>query len=88
MASFNIKYPGSASDFVVSANKALQTKGGVFTGDQKTGTFSIKTLIGLVTGKYQVLDAKSPETQVAITILQKPMLVPMSKIQSVIQGYF
>ncbi len=87
-ASFNINFPGSPNEFVVNANKAIQTKGGIFTGDQKAGTFSLKTPIGSVKGGYQVLNALDTETKVAITITQKPLLVPMSQIQQVIQGYF
>jgi hypothetical protein len=88
MASFNIDFPGSASNFVVSATKTMQTKGGVFQGNEKTGTFNIKTLIGSIKGTYQVLSTVGSVTQVAINILQKPALVPMSKIQSEIRKYF
>jgi plastocyanin domain-containing protein len=88
MASFNINFPGSAGDFVVSANNTIKTKGGIFTGDQKAGTFSLKTLIGSVKGNYQVLPATGTATEVAITITQKPVLVPLSKIKQVIEGYF
>lgn len=87
-SSFNIDYPGSVSDFVVNANKAIKTKGGIFTGDQNLGTFALKTLIGSVKGSYKVIGGIGDETKVAITINQKPMLVPMSKIQEVIEGYF
>lgn len=87
-SSFNINFPGTASDFVVNANKAIKTKGGIFTGDQNAGTFALKTLIGSVKGSYKVMDIAGSETKVAITINQKPMLVPMSKIQEVIEGYF
>ncbi|MCP9745581.1 hypothetical protein [Lacihabitans sp. CS3-21] len=86
--SFNIDYPGTASDFVVNATKAIKTKGGIFAGDQKSGTFALKTLIGSVKGGYKVISGEGAETKVAITINQKPMLVPMSKIQEVIEGYF
>ncbi|MCF8324516.1 MAG: hypothetical protein K9I84_06115 [Leadbetterella sp.] len=86
--SFNIDYPGTASDFVINATKAIKTKGGIFTGDQKSGTFALKTLIGSVKGAYKVISVEGTETKVAITINQKPMLVPTSKIQEVIEGYF
>jgi hypothetical protein len=89
MASFNINYPGSPGDFVVSANDTIKTKGGIFTGDQKAGTFSLKTLIGAIKGNYLVLPVTAGKpTEVAITITQKPMLVPLSKIKQVIEGYF
>lgn len=87
MASFNINFNGSASEFVVNAGKAINTKGGVFSGDQKAGSFSLKTLIGAVKGNYKVLPAVAGNTPVAITITQKPLLVPMSKIQKTIQEY-
>jgi hypothetical protein len=87
-SSFNINFPGTANDFVVNANKAIQTKGGIFEGNQQLGTFSLKTLIGAVKGTYKVLPSAGTATQVAITITQKPMLVPISKIQQVIEGYF
>jgi hypothetical protein len=44
-SSFNIDFPGSANEFVVNANKAIQTKGGVFEGNHEAGNFSLKTLI-------------------------------------------
>ena len=87
-ASFNLNFPGSPNEFVVNATKAIQTKGGIFIGDQKTGTFSLKTPIGSVKGEYKVLTALDTETKVTITITQKPLLVSISKIQQVIQDYF
>ena len=83
-ASFHIDYPGTAGDFVINATKAIKDKGGIFSGDQQKGSFSIKTLIGTVKGDYEVLNQKETASQVAITITKKPPLVPMSKIKSVI----
>ena len=89
MSSFNIDYPGTSSQFVVNATKAIQNKGGVFQGNATTGSFSLQTLIGAVKGTYQVVsDLNSPQTKVAITITKKPFIVPMSKIQEVIASYF
>jgi hypothetical protein len=89
MASFNIDYPGTSSQFVVNATKAIQNKGGIFQGNATAGTFSLQTLIGSVKGNYQVVsEPNSPQTKVAITITKKPFIVPMSKIQEVIATYF
>lgn len=89
MASFNIDFPGDSNQFVVSANKAIKNKGGIFDGNDKTGTFSLQTLIGAVKGNYEVVSVpNSPQTKVAITITKKPLIVPMSKIQEVIASYF
>lgn len=87
-STFNINFPGSANEFVVNAHQAISTKGGIFTGDQKAGIFSLKTPIGSVKGNYQVLPGAGAETKVSVTITQKPMLVPMSTIQKTIEGYF
>jgi hypothetical protein len=89
MASFNIDYPGKSNEFVVNANQAIKTKGGVFSGDSTKGTFSLKTLVGVVQGNYQVIsEATSAQTKIAVTITKKPFIVPMKKIQEVITGYF
>lgn len=89
MASFNIDYPGTSSQFVVNATKAIQNKGGIFQGNATAGTFSLQTLIGAVKGNYKVIsDPNSSQTKVEITITKKPMIVPMSKIQEVIGSYF
>lgn len=89
MASFNINFPGNSNQFVVKASNAIKTKGGIFEGDASKGTFSLQTLIGAVKGNYQVVSApNSAETQIAVTITKKPLIVPMSKIQEVISGYF
>lgn len=89
MASFNIDFPGTSNQFVVSANTAIQKKGGIFDGNTNTGMFSLQTLVGIVKGTYQVVsEASSPQTKVAITITKKPFIVPMSKIQEVIASYF
>lgn len=87
-SSFNIDFPGSANEFVVNANKAIQTKGGVFEGNHEAGNFSLKTLIGAVKGTYKVVPNTGSQTKIAVTITQKPMLVPISKIQEVISRYF
>jgi len=50
MASFNIDYPGTSSQFVVNSTKAIQNKGGIFQGNTNSGSFSLQTLIGAVKG--------------------------------------
>jgi len=88
-SSFNIDFPGTSNQFVVSANSAIKDKGGDFTGDNSKGTFSLQTLVGAVKGNYEVVsDSNSPKTKIAITITKKPFIVPMSKIQEVIASYF
>lgn len=88
MASFNIDFPGTPQQFVVDANKAITSKGGIFKGTDQKGTFSLQTKIGRVEGNYEVLPQSVSPTKVAITITKKPFIVPLSTIQEVISGYF
>lgn len=87
-SSFNIDFPGTSNQFVVTANSAITQKGGVFNGDNNKGTFSLDTPIGDIKGSYLVLSTESsPETHIEVTITDKPFLVPMKKIESTIAQF-
>lgn len=87
-SSFNIDFPGTSNQFVVTANSAITNKGGLFNGDNNKGIFTLDTPIGDIKGSYLVLsDANSPETHIEVTITDKPFLVPMRKIESTIAGF-
>jgi hypothetical protein len=88
MASFNIDFPGTPQQFVVNANNAITSKGGIFKGTEQSGTFSLQTKIGKVEGNYEVLPHSEAPTKVSVTITKKPFIVPMSTIREVIGGYF
>ncbi|RYU92771.1 hypothetical protein [Emticicia agri] len=87
-SSFNIDFPGTSNQFVVTANSAITEKGGVFNGNDSKGTFSLDTPIGDIKGSYLILsDTNSPQTHIEVTITDKPFLVPMKKIESTIAGF-
>jgi hypothetical protein len=87
-SSFNIDFPGTSNQFVVTANSAIKDKGGIFDGDDTKGVFSLDTPIGDIKGSYLVLSEQgSPETHIEVTITDKPFLVPMRKIETTIAGF-
>lgn len=87
-SSFNIDYPGTSNQFVISATSAITEKGGVFNGDSTKGVFSIDTPIGDVKGSYLVLSKPDdPESKIEVTITDKPFLVPIRRIESVIASF-
>jgi len=61
---------------IEQANAAMQKVGGMFSGDEKAGTFSLNSVIGSVSGSYQISDS-----QLHIQIDQKPMFVSCDRIE-------
>ncbi|GAB3503423.1 hypothetical protein [Emticicia fontis] len=87
-SSFNIDFPGTSNQFVVTANNAITQKGGIFKGDNNKGMFSLDTPIGDIKGSYLVLSTvDSPQTHIEVTITDKPFLVPMRKIENTIAEF-
>ncbi|MBA4849529.1 hypothetical protein [Emticicia sp. BO119] len=87
-SSFNIDFPGTSNQFILTANSAITEKGGIFNGDSNKGIFSLDTPIGDIKGSYLVLsEPNSSETRIEVTITDKPFLVPMRKIESTIAGF-
>lgn len=62
----------------------ITSKGGQFSGDTRSGTFAGNTPIGVVKGRYTVLS----DTDIEITITDKPFLAPQSIIENKIRDYF
>ena len=87
-SSFNVDFPGSPNQFVVSANSAITEKGGVFNGDNTKGIFSLDTPIGDIKGSYLVMsEPGSSESRIEVTITDKPFLVPLKKIENTIASF-
>jgi len=59
-------------------------KGGKFAGNAERGSFAGQSLLGVIRGEYRGLT----ETELTITITDKPFAVPYRMIESEIRKYF
>lgn len=76
---FQIKYSGEAGALVEKARKQAQDSGAQFSGDEKSGTFSGKGVVG----RYEV-----EGDTVSVTIEKKPFPAPWVLVEKKIRGFF
>ncbi len=79
---FTIESTESPNSLIEKANQAITGAGGTFSGDASTGSFSLKTPIGSVTGSYTIDDMG-----IVIQITDKPIFVSCNKIESELRKY-
>ena len=78
---FSIPFTGEAEVILAKAKTLIEGQQGVFTGDNKSGSFEITVLANTVRGTYAV------EGQVLnLTITHKPFLIPCSTIESFLKS--
>jgi hypothetical protein len=77
---FSISFSGPAENVLSKAKTAVERQGGNFTGDASNGNFSIN-VFGTISGSYTVADS-----QLNITIEDKPMMIPCSAIETVLKN--
>ncbi len=76
---FKISIVDDLSSTLRKVEQTIVQKGGSFKGDMNQGEFS-----GSVKGRYVVFS----HSEVEITILSKPFVMPNSMIESAIRDYF
>jgi len=76
--SFYIDKPRNISNAVQAVRSGVLGKGGTFEGDEQQGTFRASG----ITGQYNVSD------RVAVSINEKPVLIPNSMIEKEVRNYF
>jgi hypothetical protein len=76
--SFNIDRPRDITRAVQAVKSGIEARGGVFSGDERQGSFRA----GGIAGQYQVAD------RVNVSITEKPALFPVSLIEREIRNYF
>ena len=76
--SFQINRPENISEALVRVAGKIQSGGGMFSGDEQSGSFTGRG----VSGRYDV------GNKITITITQKPILASNSKVIDTITGYF
>ena len=77
---FSIPFSGSAEDVFSKAKAAVERQGGSFSGDAGSGNFSIQ-VFGTISGSYSVSG-----NQLDIVIEDKPMMIPCSAIENVLEN--
>lgn len=78
---FTVGFTGNAEDFFEKIKAAVNRYGGTIAGDASGGEFSEATPVGLVAGSFAI------KGQVcAITIHQRPMVLPCAFIESGIRS--
>lgn len=76
MTTFNVPLSGDSQTLVRWARTAIMEAKGTFNGDANKGTFSMPSPLGDIAGSYQ-----STGSALAVTILQKPWLLPYVTIE-------
>jgi hypothetical protein len=80
--SFSISFSTSAGDIKAKAEAAIVKAEGTFTGDDKSGNFSVPTPVGKITGTY-IMGASA----IDIKITDKPFLVGCKMIEDKLTAY-
>ena len=77
------KLSGDVKPLLETAAKIAALAGAKLKGDEKSGTFSGKTVIGEISGVYEV-----KANILTITVKKKPFLVPEASIISALDKFF
>ena len=77
---FSVTFSGSAANAIAKSKAEIEKQGGMFNGDDNSGSFSVKVL-GTIAGTYTVSGS-----QINIVITNKPLLISCSQIASFMQG--
>ena len=81
--SFTVVVREEISVILRKAEAEITGKGGKFAGNAEWGSFAGKSLLGFIKGEY-----RGTETELIITITDKPFAVPYGMIESEIRKYF
>jgi len=80
--SFSVNFPGAAADIVAKAKGAIEKNKGSFTGDDKTGKFSVPTPAGVVKGEYKITG-----NSFGVDITDKPFIVSGGMIEDQVKKF-
>jgi len=77
------KLSGDVKPVIETAKKMAAVVGAKMKGDENSGTFSGKTVIGEIGGSYEVKSGV-----ITVTVNKKPFLVPEAKIITALDRFF
>ena len=78
---FRIPFSGSAEVLLNKARSTVQSQGGTFNGDTKSGSFDVTVFGNTIKGSYLV-----EGNEMNIDITDKPFLIPCSTIEGFLKG--
>jgi hypothetical protein len=81
--SFIVKLHDQISSIIDKIRSKITGSGGRFDGDTKCGCFNGKSVLGMIKGEYRSIS----DTEVEITIEDKPFIIPYRTIESRIKEY-
>ena len=82
--SFIVKIHDEISSILEKVKSKITGNGGRFEGNTKCGCFQGKSVLGLIKGEYRSIS----ETEVEITIKDKPFIIPYKTIEAKIKEHF
>ena len=81
--SFYVKLHNQISSIIEKIRSEITDGGGRFEGDTKCGCFNGKSVLGMIKGEYRTIS----DTEVEITIDDKPFIIPYGTIESRIKEH-
>jgi len=82
--SFKVTVSETLAERLKKTEAEIRQSGGSFEGTMEAGRFSGKSVLGPVVGEY----CRISESEIKITITDKPFVVPYSIIEDQIRNYF
>lgn len=81
---FTLAISDEISSVLARVESAITGSGGTFSGDAEKGVFQGSSIMGSIKGEY----CSVSDTEIRITIKDKPFVVPYSMIESEVKKYF
>lgn len=81
--SFIVKLKDEISSILSKIKSKITGKGGSFDGNKECGSFEGKSVLGTIKGEYRSIS----DSEIEITIKDKPFIIPYSTIESEIKKY-
>jgi hypothetical protein len=80
---FTIRVTGEIALALKRVESKITGDGGAFQGNAEKGSFAGKSILGVIKGEY----CSVAESEISVTIKEKPFLIPYSMIESEIKKF-
>ncbi|MBS1234897.1 MAG: hypothetical protein H6R43_613 [Nitrospirae bacterium] len=82
--SFTVQIRDEISSVLKKIESEIISSGGSFQGNSENGSFDVKSLLGIIKGKYSCIS----DNEIRITIKEKPFIIGYGIIESEVKEYF